>query len=112
MDYTGTIAIAVIAFWAMGLVTWMMKRSNTDNNRQLDCIMALVDKEKAVIAASIGQIRTRASNGKAGSAAVDAQRTKLAERRKNLEKLHDDINQAGVITPEQEANLAKYADLS
>jgi|10_taG_2_1085330.scaffolds.fasta_scaffold09150_5 hypothetical protein len=111
MGYLSDIILGIVAFWALGLVTWTMRRANVDNNRQLDCIMALVDKEKAVISASIGQVRTR-SNGKVGSDAVDAQRTQLVERRKKLNKIHDEMNEAGVISPEQEAELAKYANLS
>tara|TARA_R110000824_G_scaffold83438_2_gene208930 strand:- start:4525 stop:4797 length:273 start_codon:yes stop_codon:yes gene_type:complete len=90
----------------------MIKRTNIDNNRQLDCIMALVDKEKAVISASIGQVRTRSSNGKRGSAKVEEMKSKQKQRRKDLEALHETINETGLITPAQEAELAKYADIS
>lgn len=115
MDYSGGIilacALVVLTFWAMALVTWAMKRTYSDQNRQLDCIMVLVDKEKAALAASMGHVRTR-SNGKTGSDAVNEKRTQLAERRKKLQKLHDEIHEnGGVITLDQESELAKYADI-
>ena len=112
MDYIATYALVAVAGWALALVTWALKRSDRDNNRQLDCIMALVDKEKAAMSASLGEIRARSRNGKTGAAAVDKKRSELAARRKRLDKLHDEVTEAGVITPEQESELAKYANLS
>jgi len=105
MDISSYILGGVVT-WAVGMVSYMVIRSERSTQHTLDALLVLTDKQAAVTAAGMSRARQIPKPGP-----VDQEAKKRAASRAETEKLIADIEASGVITPAQEKILGENGAL-
>ena len=97
-----TIVAGVVA-WAIGMVSWLVIRNDRNNQRSLDCLMALVNKEAAVISTGVGRARKQPQPDKKEL----KQQRDLKRRKTELESVVANIEATGVMDENDMRDLEK-----
>jgi len=100
------VIIGVVSVWALGVVTYFIIRADRTNQQAIDYIMAVRNKDAAVVAGGMDKARkTPILNAKA-----QVNNRKIKARTDGIEQIWEDASHAGVLTPEQEKEIERLAD--
>ena len=96
--------LAGVVAWAVGMVSWLVIRNDRNQQRSLDALLVLTDKQAAATVTGMEVARKRPVPTRKETVAENEAKRKKAEHNRILE----DIENASVLTPAQEEYLEAH----